>query len=278
MDCAAPDIHLTYWLTSDLPEEPPATALDVLSPCERSRCERLLFGRDRRDFAAAHALLRAALSATANRPRSEWTFEAGRFGKPHLAPAIAAHTPISFNLTHTHGLVACAVVKQADVDVGIDVEATERHEDLSELAGEFFSIAEAVEILHLAGDDRERRFYETWTLKEAFIKALGDGLSHPLNSFCFRFDRCGTLRLELSDMVEAATWQFALLDVIGQYRLSLAVRDRSPVARRVVVCEATSVDARIAPSASLLRASPRLVVSTRGPLDRVARRHSRSPR
>jgi 4'-phosphopantetheinyl transferase len=256
------EIHLTYWLTNAMQEEAPADALDALSTDERIRCTRFLFGRDRRDFAAAHALLRAALSSTADRARDEWRFEAGSFGKPRLAATIAASTPISFNLAHTRGLVACAVVKQADVDVGVDVEAIARHYDLAELTRRFFSSAEAAEILRHEGEDRERRFFELWTLKEAFIKALGEGLSHPLDSFCFGFDGDGSLRFESSNIKAARTWHFALLDVIGRYCISLAFHGRSSMLPRVVLHEATSVDARVAPSASLVRRSPRLVVDT----------------
>ena len=97
-----------------------AVALEWLSAEERTRCARLAFASDRRDFIAAHALLRHALSAHGHRDAREWLFIPDANGKPELASAPGERPQLAFNLSHTRGLVACVVAR--DVDVGIDVE------------------------------------------------------------------------------------------------------------------------------------------------------------
>jgi 4'-phosphopantetheinyl transferase len=115
------------------------------------------------------------------RPPPGWRFAAGAHGKPELAPGQVSG--VSFNLSHCRDLVA--VVVAAGVDVGIDVESPERHsfDDMS-IARAHFTPAEQDHLLAI-GDDTRRRlaFLELWTAKEAFIKAMGQGLSMPLDSF-----------------------------------------------------------------------------------------------
>jgi len=131
-------------------------------------------------------LLRSLLSEVLRempecRPPLAWRFTAGAHGKPELASGQAVD--VSFNLSHCRGLVA--VVVAAGVDVGIDVESPERHpfDDMS-IARAHFTPAEQDHLLAI-GDDagRRRAFLELWTAKEAFIKAMGEGLSMPLDSF-----------------------------------------------------------------------------------------------
>src|SRR5215813_3615442 len=110
-------IEVTYRETAAAPEGA-AADLRLLSADEQRRHDRFAFAEDRRDYAAAHALLRRRLSAAVPIPPESWAFEAAPDGKPRLSTACRLDAPLSFNLSHTRGLVACAVAP--GVDVGID--------------------------------------------------------------------------------------------------------------------------------------------------------------
>src|SRR5262249_48960720 len=144
-----------------------AQALEVLSPSERARCNRFVFRHDRRDFAAAHALLRSALAMHEDLPPSSWVFLADSRGKPFLAPSQSAY---EFNIAHTTGLVACALTKAGNV--GIDVESVDRIVNSEEIARSHFSEREILALQECEGVERGTRFIELWTLKEAYLKAI----------------------------------------------------------------------------------------------------------
>src|SRR4051812_3308357 len=153
----------------------------VLSTDELGRRDRFRFEDDRRDFTAAHALLRATLSRYGSRQPSDWRFATNAEGKPSLAPEQAAADPLTFNLSHTRGLVACVVARGAAV--GIDVERGPRVKDVLAFASRYFSSGERAQLSSRHGTEREQRFIEIWTLKEAYLKALGVGIRIPLDSF-----------------------------------------------------------------------------------------------
>jgi 4'-phosphopantetheinyl transferase len=223
------DVHVSYCLTGSLDARAISATLDWLSPEERARYARFVFARDRRDFAVAHALVRRALSAQVQRPPREWRFVSGSRGKPLLDGDVAARTQLSFNLAHTDGLVACAITR--DADVGIDVETIDRDADAVQLARHYFSPVEIAEIERCAEEDRQTRFIEIWTLKEAYVKAVGDGLSYALDTFGFVFEGSALLHFRSTDPVESASWRFALLAPSDRHRMAVAVRNRSRSAR-----------------------------------------------
>lgn len=214
------DVHIWYRAT-DVPE---SSTPSVLSADERARRDRFVFERDRRDFSEAHALLRRALSRYADIPPTDWTFGATAEGKPFLAPGCG---DLSFNLSHTHGLVACAITRGADV--GIDVELLDRAVDERGIARRFFTAAEAAAIDACAAGERQARFIEFWTLKEAYIKAIGRGLGYGLEEFGFALEGARDIRFDAPPDVDAAGWEFALFVPQSRARMAVAVR-RSPSA------------------------------------------------
>jgi 4'-phosphopantetheinyl transferase len=223
------DLNVSYCLTGTLDEGAISAAVDQLSLEERARHARFRFARDRRDFAVAHALLRRALSAQFQLPPGDWTFVPASNGKPRLEADLAARTHLSFSLAHTDGLVACVVTR--DADVGIDVEAIDRSTDALEVAQRHFSPFEIADVEQCRADSRQPRFIEIWTLKEAYVKAIGDGLSCPLDSFGFVFDGPASLRFRSTDAADSASWCFALFAPSDRHRLAVAVRDPSGSAR-----------------------------------------------
>jgi 4'-phosphopantetheinyl transferase len=237
------DVHVHYSLIGEVDAEARDAAMQTLSSTERDRAHRFVFERDRLQFIVAHGLLRRALSTYAAVEPKAWRFVANQFGKPALADDFAS-TNIAFNLTHTDGMAAC-VITRGD-DVGIDVEATDRRTQPLDLATRYFSPFEVADLHACPESERQVRFIEIWTLKEAYVKAVGMGLSHSLQTFSFRFDGESSICFESSTPSESS-WGFRLFAPSGRHRLAVAVRGRS---HRVI--PTTSPDG---PPAALLRTS-----------------------
>jgi 4'-phosphopantetheinyl transferase len=219
----------------------------LLSDDERARRDRFMFERDRRDFTAAHALLRKALSCYGSLPENAWQFERNAHGKPALVSAQAAATRLAFNLSHTHGIVACAVTRGRNV--GIDVERTDRTIAALDIGRHYFTPAECAVLCACESDEVNARFIELWTLKEAYIKAVGGGLTIPLNSFGFVLEGISELRFSCIDAADQ--WQFWLAS-LQDARIAVAV------GRRDAPCDISFHCMRSpAMSATLLRATDR---------------------
>jgi 4'-phosphopantetheinyl transferase len=155
-------------------------ALSILSNEECRRAERFRFDRGRTRFIAARAQLRRLLGAYLRRDPAELGFVYNEFGRPAFVDAFAP-PGLRFNLSHADDL--CLIAVAWDRDIGVDLEVTTKPLDVMTLAAQFFSSAEVAALRTLAPEARRRAFYTVWTQKEAFIKAMGDGLSRPLDSF-----------------------------------------------------------------------------------------------
>lgn len=142
-------------------------------PEEIERCRRLLFDQHRRRQKVACALLRRLLSLHLGRPSEQLVWSRAEHGKPYLLDGSCF-----FNLTHSEEVAALAV---GPTELGLDIEDRRRRVEFLALGRRFFAAPEATE-LEKASDPR-RMFFDIWTAKEAYIKALGDGLTHPLDQF-----------------------------------------------------------------------------------------------
>lgn len=192
----------------------------LLDDAERARADRFRFDADRICFVTAHALLRAMLSRHCGVAPSEWRFRIEPGGRPEIDPA-HGQTGQHFSLSHTHGMVACAVGQTHDF--GIDVEACRNTVPVSDLARKYFAPEEASLIAGLPASQQHVMFYRIWTLKEAYVKATGTGLATKLNSFSFSFDPVSIKFIQPgSDPPEA--WQFAEIQPGPRHRLALALR------------------------------------------------------
>jgi 4'-phosphopantetheinyl transferase len=202
----------------------------MLDDQERQRADRFRFRRDRDAFTAAHALARAMLSEATAAATISWRFVHGPYGKPEIAPGnfdhqLSGHRDLRFNISHTNGLAACAVTYGRDL--GVDVEASDRAVEL-EIADRYFAPEEIATIRSAAPDQRQSLLFRFWTLKEAFIKATGEGLSRPLDSFAFTLD---PIRISFHPNRDDARrddnptcWQFAQCRPFPNRFLALAVR------------------------------------------------------
>jgi 4'-phosphopantetheinyl transferase len=240
MTLAPGDVHVWCRSTDSLGCAELNDLVSRLSPDERVRYARFRFPRDQRDYAAAHALLRTSLSQYADVAPESWRFHEAPGGKPRLLPA-DGRPRLSFNLSHTHGLVACAITSGADV--GIDVESVDRYVG-SGVAERFFSASENADLRRCASEPlRARRFIELWTLKEAYVKAIGKGLSHPLDSIEFDVANRESIRFLAPPDVEVAAWRFSLAAPTEHHCLAVAVRHDHQGVPRIQMMPSTAGDA-----------------------------------
>jgi 4'-phosphopantetheinyl transferase len=191
----------------------------LLAPEEAERHARFGHERTRREYLLARGLARTVLASYTGMATDALRFSADAFGKPVL------HTPIAdprlhFNLSHSHGAIACAVALGRQV--GVDVEYAARQVEFLELAERYFAPAEIAHLRGLTGDARQAAFFAIWTLKEAFVKAIGHGLTYPLDSFAFELTGNRLLRFCPLTMLPE-NWRFFQFEPTPEHCGALAV-------------------------------------------------------
>jgi 4'-phosphopantetheinyl transferase len=205
------------------PEDPAAPSWwSLLDDAERARADRFRFAADRLAYVAAHALLRQILADAVGLAPRDWRFATEPSGKPVIAPAFGRPT-LKFNLSHTRGMVACAV-GWGD-DLGVDVEPAHAADAALEIVSRNFAPSEIARLSALDPRERSVAFTRLWTLKEAYIKATGQGLGLPLDGFAFTLDPT-VLWFHTTAHEDAAAWQ-AFERRLGGYFLALVVRHRA---------------------------------------------------
>ncbi|MBN1944512.1 MAG: 4'-phosphopantetheinyl transferase superfamily protein [Bradymonadales bacterium] len=226
---------LWYLCTGDVNEPALLAAyLDLLSPEERVRHDRFLFAKDRHLFLVSRALLRITLSRYAAVNPSDWVFGSRPGGKPEIEQP-RLEPPLHFSLSHTAGLAALLVTTSERA--GLDVEAPQSNRRILQIARYAFSPDEVEEIEKMDQETQQRRFYEYWTLKEAYLKARGLGLSLPMSGLSFRMNAEGvsaTFSPQLED--DPSHWQFTLLRLADRYQAAIAIHrqpDLPPVTIRL---------------------------------------------
>ena len=226
VDRLADEAHL--WLLrlrESIPPELERRWLDLLSADELEARRRFRVEAARRQHLAARALARTTLSRYATVDPRRWEFRAGEQGKPEIAGPDGA-PPLRFNLSHTRGMVACVVALGRDA--GVDVERPDRR--LSEplaLARHGFAASERTALERVAGRARRELFCDLWTLKEAYVKARGEGfLALPARKLSYEIAPQGVIRLRIDPDLDdrAEEWQVALLAPTAEHRLAVAVR------------------------------------------------------
>lgn len=230
---AANEIHL--WLCDD-GEVRDADLLDsyrsLLNPAETQRWQRYYFERHRHQYLVTRALVRSVLANYEGmEAAASLTFRSNAHGKPALT--CQAKTGLHFNVSHCQGLVALAVAREREV--GVDVEFQQRKSDIDSLARRYFSPQEYLALEDLGESKRRQRFFDFWTLKEAYIKACGLGLAIPLDDFCFHVEE---KRVSISFTAQRdddpARWGFWLLRPGPEHKLALAVTGKAPRGSRLV--------------------------------------------
>lgn len=181
---------------------PVSAFVGMLSPDERERAERFVFERDRRRFAACRGALRVALGEYLGLDPAAVSFAYGRRGKPFLPGR-----ELSFNVSHTDGLALFAFSRTDWI--GVDVESLSRQVDAEALAQRFFCPDEVRDLVSVAAHERVEAFFNGWTRKESYIKAIGDGLSCPLDSFSVTLRPGDPAAIRWIDGDDASRWGMA---------------------------------------------------------------------
>ena len=195
--------------------------LDDLSDTERDRANRFRFAADRRRFVRSHNALRAILATYIGTPPGALVFGKAVHGKPFLVAPRQAHT-LRYNLSHSGDLALIAI--SVGREVGIDLERTRPIEGLSGVVDRFFSAAEREALALVAAEDRQNAFLSAWVLKEAYLKASGEGLLRSLDAFDVTMADDEPRLLEVRDRVgDASRWSLRRLRPGDDYVAALAV-------------------------------------------------------
>lgn len=213
------DIIEIYWLKvpSNLSTELRDKLLVLLDSKELQTFERYRTEAKKNEFLIGRAMLKTILAAYLGVQPTRILFVYNAHGKPSLMelPEYRMNKPMYFNLSHSNGMIACAVTTYGPV--GIDVELTTK--DHLKVMPSVFVAQEQVYVLEqYANIDRIDRFYEIWTRKEAHVKALGEGFScSPLSFSVLPENKFGI----------AIKWEYHSIRLSDAYMLSTAIQNKS---------------------------------------------------
>lgn len=200
-------------------------AATLLSGNERLRASRFAHARDRRRFIAARAELRRQLGARLRVPPDAIAFVYGPHGKPYLADWQGG-ADLHFSVSHCDGVAALAFATGREI--GVDIEALRAVEDAETIVATLCSPVEWRAYASLAEHQKLRGFLNWWTRKEAFVKAHGGGLWHPLDAFDVSFAPGAPARLlRVGDTPADGTgWELRAFDpgpgLVGAFAVATA--------------------------------------------------------
>ncbi len=199
---------------------------NMLNEKEIEKIDRFVFEKDRHSRRVARAFLKQILARCTGKTAKAIQFTESRYGKPALAPGIT-DLPVCFNLSHSSRLVVCALTLAHEI--GVDIENMQRTIELS-IAERFFSNQEAYTISQAEESSKQSLFFRFWTLKEAYIKATGRGLSTGLDQFSFVMDRPDIqVIFHRPGQDHSGHWQFFQFSPVPAYMAAVAVNTKNDV-------------------------------------------------
>jgi 4'-phosphopantetheinyl transferase len=213
-------VHI-YAVHLDAPEAVAAQFYALLAHDERERAARFRFDRLRYSYTVTRGALRILLGRYLGADPAGIGFLYGSKGKPRLDPP----APIEFNVSHSGTLAVYAFTKVREL--GVDVEQIRPLADMQGVAARFFCAEESAELMALPSASRTQAFFLCWTRKEAYLKAIGDGLSVPLDGFrvTLRPGEPASMVHLAQDAAAAAAWTLHDLSLAPEYAAALAYRD-----------------------------------------------------
>ncbi len=196
----------------------------VLSEAEKLKSMRFRRHKDRNRYIVTRALMRYLACELIGGDASLWRFYNGRYGKPHLLLP-AGNAGFHFNLSHSDSMIVCAISNSSEV--GVDIEKRRHPSDIINTAEEFFAPVEVDNLRRQPMPKQTERFIQFWTLKEAFIKAIGTGLSMPLNKFWFDLQQNKKIFVSVDSSYSSVNtnWDFFLFYPDLEYVGALAVNE-----------------------------------------------------
>lgn len=215
------EVHL--WRASlDLGASQVDRLREILSAEEQKRAERFYFQKDRERFVAARGQLRYLLAGYLDLKAEALRFCYGLHGKPALSRAPVEAT-LRFNLSHSHGLALYAIAYGREI--GVDLERICADLEYEQIIERFFSDQEKNQMNELPSHLKRKGFFTLWTLKEAYLKARGEGLFSHLDQFDILFSLEGStpsLNLKRGPK-EAARWSLGTFTPAPGYQGAISV-------------------------------------------------------
>jgi 4'-phosphopantetheinyl transferase len=228
------EVHLWFAFPDEIQDRELLSAYqELMTEEEYARQQRFRFAKHQHLFLIARALVRTTLSRYTDVEPQDWRFSKNTYGKPSIL-ASENSPPLSFNLSHTEGLIVCGVVLKQEI--GVDVEDGERNCPL-EIADRFFSLQEVKNLYALSSKvEQQNRFFDYWVLKESYIKARGMGLSLPLEQFTFHISKNQPLRISFDRRLQDSPddWQFWLLQPTQRHKAAISLNQKTNQPYRIV--------------------------------------------
>ncbi len=205
--------------------------IQVLSVDELTRAGQFYFQEDRKRFIVRHGMLRMILGSYLGVQAGEIPFYHGKNGKPAIADTFGRGA-IQFNLAHSKGVALFAFVRNQEI--GVDIEYIHDMPEMEQIVERFFSKSENEDLRSLPASRKREAFFNGWTSKEAFVKALGEGLSRPFDKFDVSLtpgESAQQLRIE-GDSREASRWNIQNLEPAPHYAGAYAVKSHELETKR----------------------------------------------
>jgi len=201
--------------------------LALCSSAERERYARIRHAETRGHHLLTRALVRSALSHYVVREPQSWRFVENDHGCPFIAPEQNSDE-LHFNVSHTQGMIVCAVTRGRAL--GVDVEYEARKSRTTKIAHRFFAPSEVAALKRLPEADQRKRFFTYWTLKEAYIKARGMGLAIPLKHFWFDVEKPGFIAFDNDPILndDPSMWRFVRLYAERTHPIAIALGGAPP--------------------------------------------------
>lgn len=207
------EVALHVW-PLDVGDDERARLTEFLSDDERARAARFVFESDQKRFAVGRGRMREILATALGVKPTTLAFAMAAHGKPALISG-----DLTFNLSHSGGLAALGISRGPAI--GVDIE--EERPLKEDVAGRFFSAREVAALRALPEMERLGAFYRCWTRKEAIVKAIGDGLSHPLDTFDVTIGREAKVE-RFEGERDASVWQLQHFDPAPGFAGAVACR------------------------------------------------------
>lgn len=240
------EVELWYSPTERVSDRELQAFYAILGSDEAKRSARFRFSSDRASYILSHGLLRLALSNRYGGEPAGWRFVYDENGRPDLDSPPAAE--IRFSISHTRGLSVCGIA-EASISLGCDAEALSSNIDLEADPSPYFSTLEQTQLQALPSAERLRSSLSLWTLKEAYLKAIGTGLARSPTDFSVSMISPDPPTVSECALCGSSCeeWSFARLVLGVPYAVSLAVHGASLRELAISAREVCSPDTIAAP-------------------------------
>jgi 4'-phosphopantetheinyl transferase len=228
------EVHLWVVFLHEVPDGPLLEQYRaLLTEEERQKEARFQFEKHRRQYVITRALIRTVLSGYSGLEPRCWRFATSAYGRPQVrAPSRIGG--LSFNLAHTDDLIVCACSRSGLI--GVDAEYVIQDRAPLDIAHRYFSPTEVAELNSAPSEARAEHFFQYWTLKESYIKAVGAGLAIPMDQFSFTLARAGYIGISFHGSLidDPQCWRFWLLKPAAEHLIAVCAERSTAEAQKVV--------------------------------------------